>query len=417
MDDNPTIIAFKELKDAHDTFRKTLNEAQAENDKRLEALEKGKPAAELEEKVNKMLESLGKFDDLNTKIQAAAKAHEEQQKQLEELNKKLARKYSAADPESEDRAHTKSQLEIVGRYLRDGKKALNEDEQKTLRTGNEREAGALVMPEYVRQIIKDVVEKTPFREHARVISIGTDYLTTTVRTGTHRARWTAENGKRTETKGIEYAEEKIPVHEMYSRWDISNNLLEDSIFNIEGELRMEFAEQFARTEGEVFIVGNGVNKPEGILFNNDVESTDSGNATKLTGDGLIDLIHDLKTEYTRNSVLLFNRRTLAEIRKLKDTAGQYVFQSGMLLINGVPNTVLGTPYFEAPDMPDVAAGARPIAYGDFMRAYLIVDRIMMQINRDPFSMMDSNVTRYIGRRRVGGQVVLPEAIRTLKVAA
>ena len=137
----------------------------------------------------------------------------------------------------------------------------------------------------------------------------------------------------------------------------------------------------------------------------------------MLADGLITLVHSIKSEYSRNGSFVFNRSTLSAIRKLKDTAGQYVFQAGMSLQGGVPNTILGYPYVEATDMPDVGAGAYPVLFGDFARAYMIVDRVALAVSRDPFTQATSGNVRYVARRRVGGQVVQAEAIVKQKVSA
>ena len=129
------------------------------------------------------------------------------------------------------------------------------------------------------------------------------------------------------------------------------------------------------------------------------------------------MVHSIKAEYSSSGRFVFNRSTLADIRKLKDTAGQYVFQAGMSLQSGVPNTILGYPYVEATDMPDVGAGAFPIVFGDFNRAYMIVDRVAMAVLRDPYTQASSGNVRYLARRRVGGQVVQAEAIVKHKVSA
>ena len=175
-------------------------------------------------------------------------------------------------------------------------------------------------------------------------------------------------------------------------------------------MQAEFAEQFAKAEGTAFVSGDAVGKPEGFLTNSSVASVNSGAASALTADGLITLVHSIKAEYGRAGVFVFNRSTLADIRKLKDTAGQYVFQAGMMLQGGVTNTILGYGYVEATDMPDVAAGAKPVAFGDFRRAYMIVDRVALAVLRDPFTQATTGNVRYVARRRVGGQVILAEAI-------
>ena len=112
-------------------------------------------------------------------------------------------------------------------------------------------------------------------------------------------------------------------------------------------------------------------------------------------------------------MFVFNRNTLAAIRKLKDTAGQYVFQAGMNLQGGATSTILGYNYVEASDMPNVAGNAFPVAFGDFSRAYMIVDRVALAVLRDPFTQATSGNVRYVARRRVGGQVILPEALTTI----
>jgi len=236
------------------------------------------------------------------------------------------------------------------------------------------------------------------------------------RSATFSAAWVAEQGTRSETTGYTTQLEEIPTHEQYALVDISTQMLEDSVFNLEAEMQGEFAEQFAKNEGTAFVSGNSVGKPEGITVNSNVGTTNSGAAAALTGDGLIDLVHAIKTEYGRNGTFVFNRTTLAEIRQLKDSAGQYVFQAGMMLTAGVPNTILGYPYVEMPDMPDVAASAKPVAFGDFSRGYMIVDRISMSVLRDPFTQATSGNVRYVARARVGGQVVLPEAIRLQNIS-
>ena len=237
------------------------------------------------------------------------------------------------------------------------------------------------------------------------------------RTATFSAAWVAEQGTRSETTGYTTQLEEIPTHEQYALVDISNQMLEDSVFNLEAEMQEEFSTQFAKNEGNAFISGDSVGKPEGILTNSSVGTTNSGSGTALTGDGLIDLVHAVKTPYGANGTFIFNRTTLAAIRGLKDGGGQYIFQAGMMLTAGVPNTILGYPYVEMPDMPDVAGSAKPVAFGDFARGYMIVDRVSLSVMRDPFTQATSGNVRYVARSRVGGQVVLAEALRTQTISA
>ncbi len=301
--------------------------------------------------------------------------------------------------------------------MRKGKESLDDLEIKALSVSNDTSGGFLAPEEYVRELIKTITEISPVRTIARVRSTAQKSIKMPSRTATFTAQWVAENGTRSETTGYTTNLEEIPTHEVYALQDISEQELEDSVFDLESEMRQEFATQFAKAEGESFITGNSVGKPEGILTNSDVASTNSGASAALTGDGLIQLVHDIKTDYGRNGSFMFNRSTLAAIRKLKDSAGQYVFQAGMMLTAGVPNTILGYPYLEAPDMPDVSAGTKPVVFGDFRRGYLIVDRVALSVLRDPFTQATSGNVRYYARRRVGGQVILAEALRKQNISA
>ena len=127
---------------------------------------------------------------------------------------------------------------------------------------------------------------------------------------------------------------------------------------------------------------------------------------------MMTLFHSLKTAYTRNASWALNRLTLGTVRKMQDTTKQYIWMPG--LANGIPNTILGAPYVEIPDMPNEGANAFPIAFGDFSRAYTMVDRIAMTMLRDPFTQAASGNIRFMFRRRLGGQAVLVEAITLLK---
>ena len=296
-------------------------------------------------------------------------------------------------------------------------KALGREEMKALTVGNDPAAGYLAPAEFAREIIKGEVEFSPLRDWARVRETSRNALQLPRRTGTFGAVWTAEQGTRSETEGLTYGLEDIATHEMYALVDVIQQMLEDSEFDLESELRMEFAEQFAVTEGAAFVAGNGVGRPEGLLDHADVGVTVSGSAASIAdadgqANGLIGLWHAVKTGYAIRGVWLLNRSALAAVRKLKDAQKQYVWQPGLAV--GQPNTILGSPYVEVPDMPDEGADATPIVFGDLRRGYTIVDRVQLSVLRDPFTQATAGKIRFIARRRVGGQVVLPEAIAKLK---
>lgn len=281
------------------------------------------------------------------------------------------------------------------------------------------DAGAgflLAPPDIEAEIVKGVVETTPMRSFARVRPIGGPSYKTRRRTGTASASRIGERDKRTNTDEPSYGMVEILAPEMFARIEVSQQMLEDAGYDLLDELRMEAVEQFAVREGREYISGTGANnEAQGILVAAGVAETVSGDATKVTADGLIDLYHGLKTAYAREAVWGLNRSTLGAVRKLKGTDGHYLWQPG--LVNGNPNTILGAPYGEMPDMPDVAAGAYPVVFGNFRRAYTIVDRIGLSIQVDYTTGADDGLVVFRARKRTGGGVVLAEAIRKLKIAA
>ena len=401
----------EDIKNAISELGQTFNEFKKVNDQRLEMIEKGESTAYVDEKIAKMEAKMDSYEDINQKLTTAELNAENIKSQIEKLETVVRRPNSGFDTKQVD-----EYMGAFDAYCRKGLEGLDPAEKKALTVSNDSTGGYLAPPEYVRELIKDITEISPIRSIARIRSTGARSIQIPKRTGTFAAQWVSESGTRSETTGWQVGLEELPAHEQYALVDISEQDLEDSVFDLESEMQSEFSEQFAKAEGAAFVSGNAVGKPEGFMTNSDVgEQTIAGGA--ITGDSLITLVHGIKSDYGRNGTFVFNRSTLSAIRKLKDSAGQYVFQAGMSLQGGVTNTILGQPYVEATDMPTVANDAYPVAYGDFRRAYMIVDRVNLAVLRDPFTQATTGNVRYIARRRVGGQVILPEAINKLKVTA
>ena len=400
-----------DVKESLTEFGQAFEEFKKVNDERLEAIEKGEGTAYLDEKMESIESKLNQFEDISKAVQQAEANAENIKEQVAKLETVIKRPNSGLDTKQVD-----ERVAAFDSYCRKGIEGLEPAEKKALTVSNDSTGGYLAPPEYVRELLKTVTEISPIRGIARVRSTGQRSIQVPKRTSQFSAEWVAESGTRSETTGYNVGLEEIPAHEHYALVDISEQDLEDSVFDLEAEMQSEFATQFAKAEGTAFVSGNSVGKPEGILTNSNVGEAVSGNSSALTADGLITLVHSIKSDYIRNGTFVFNRSTLSAIRKLKDTAGQYIFQQGMMLSGGMSSTILGHPYVEATDMPDVAANAFPIAFGDFNRAYMIVDRVALAVLRDPFTQATTGNVRYIARRRVGGQVVQAEAIVKQKVS-
>lgn len=402
-----------DIKNAVEGMAKAFEEFKSTNDARIADLEKkGSTDPLVDEKIKNIEADLDRFEDINQKLTLAQQEQKQVQEKLDTFETLLKRPEASVEAKQIDMS-----VKAFDKWLRKGKDNMDIDEVKALTVSDDTAAGFLAPPEYVRELIKTLTEISPMRSIARVRATSQKSVQMPSRTATFTAQWVAESGTRSETTGYTTQLEEIPTHELYALVDISEQELEDSVFNLEAEMQQEFADQFAKAEGLSMVSGDAVGKPEGVLTNSSVGTTNSGSGTLLTGDGLIDLVHAVKSPYGANGTFIFNRTTLAAIRKLKDTAGQYVFQAGMMLTAGVPNTILGYPYVEMPDMPDVAGSAKPVAFGDFSRGYMVVDRVALSVLRDPFTQATSGNVRYVARRRVGGQVVLAEALRTQTISA
>lgn len=397
------------VKTAVDAMATAFEEFKTVNDQRLAEIEKkGSADPVTEEKLAKIEADLDRYENINQKLVQQEKAAEGFGEKLAEIETLLKRPANGMEAKQVDLS-----LKAWDSFMRKGEAGMDEMELKALTVGTAATAGNLAPAEYVEELVKVITEISPVRSVARIRQTSNKEIEVPSKTATFAAAWTAETGTRSETTGYTTSLNTIPTHELYALVDISSALLEDSVFDLEAEMNTEFAEQFAKAEGTAFISGNGTNKPTGITNGTTVASTTAAAAAAIATDDLMDLVHDLKSEYARSASFMMNRSTLGAVRKLKDTAGQYIFQTGFSGQSGLPNTILGHSYVEAPDVADIAASAKSVIFGDFRRGYMIVDRVALSVLRDPYSQASSGNVRYIARRRVGGEVVLAEAMRVL----
>lgn len=383
----------------------------------------------LEEKLGKINATLDQYEGINQKltlVDQQQKALDALQGQFDEVEATLKRVGQGQTlTETKNRVNPWARAVVNAHVL--GVPNLSEDERKvldaiaaeykSLNVSADTAGGYLAPRELVLEIIKAETLVSPFRPLVRVRQTAMKAIDIPKRTGQFAARRVSEQGSKTETTGLTYGLEELPLSEIYALVDISNQMLEDAAFDMQAEISMEATEQFAVKEGAEFISGTGVGQPEGILTNADVASTNSGAAATIAdasgqADGLLTLKHAIKSAYGRNASWLMNRTTLGSVRKLKDNNKQYIWMPG--IATGAPNTIDGDPYVEMPDMPSEGAGLYPVAYGDFRRAYTWGDRISMEMLRDPYTQATSGNVRFIIRKRSGGQVVLAEAIRKLQ---
>lgn len=302
-------------------------------------------------------------------------------------------------------------------------------ETKTMIVGDDTTGGFLAPPEIINEIIKGEVLYSPIRDVANVRQTSFNSVKAPKRTQTSGAVWVGEVDSRSETQNVKFGKEEVSTREMSAMADISRQDLEDVAVSLDQLVLDDFAEQFGVTEGTAFVSGDGVDgKPEGILTasdqgylgSNGVETVACGTSTTIVGDDLINLFYALKDAYARQATWLMKRGTVKVVRTLKETStDNYLWQPGLASV--APPTIMDRPYLETVDLTGPSSGTTfvagdlPIAFGNFKRGYWIVDRLALQTLRDPYTQAGNGYIRFWARKRVGGQVVLPEAIKLLRV--
>lgn len=296
-------------------------------------------------------------------------------------------------------------------YLRHGN-AASADELKALTVSTDTAGGYFAPQEVSAEFIRDLVEFSPIRALATVRTTGAPSVTYPKRTGITNAKWKGEN-QPSEGSEPSFGQAEIVIREMTTHVDISNQLLADGPQAL-AEVNLALAEDFGVKEGTAFLHGDGVLAPAGIMKDAGVQHTLNGDPTELSADALISLMYDLPAAYRQRGTWIMNSRVLATIRKIKDGAGNYLWQPAYSA--STPEMILGRPVVEAVDMPDAGADAFPILFGDFATAYRIVDRLALSTFSNPYLLATEGMTRIHATRRVGAGVVQAKALRKLKMA-
>ncbi|MCT7376070.1 phage major capsid protein [Chelativorans salis] len=313
-------------------------------------------------------------------------------------------------------------------YIRTGdERQLRALEEKAMSYGSGQDGGYLVPEETEAMIGKRLAEISPIRSIASVRQVSTAVLKKPFAVTGPATGWVGETAPRPETASSTLDELSFPTAELYAMPAATAALLEDSVVDLDAWIAGEIETAFAEQEGAAFVNGDGTNKPRGFLDYPQVDDADwswgnvgnlaTGNAAGLPAtapsDKLIDLIYALKASYRQNANWVMNRKTQATLRKLKDGDGNYLWQPPAA--PGSRAMLAGFPVVEAEEMPDIAANATPIAFGDFGRGYLVVDRTGVRVLRDPYSAKP--YVLFYTTKRVGGGIQNFEAIKLLKVEA
>jgi len=358
-------------------------------------------------------------DQAEADISALRTDVEEVKSRLDKVARAASRPAMGGAAPASDAAEVKS---FVDGYLRRGR----ETELKSITSTPPGDGGFAVPRQIDAVIAAQLVGISPIRAIAQVVQTGSSGYRKLVSTAGIASGWVSETAPRPETGTPRFAEIAPPAGDLYANPAASQGMIDDTAFDLESWLANEIALEFARAEGTAFVNGTGNNQPEGFLSAAKATTKDgvrafgslqflgSGNATGLgtaPDAKLIDLIHSLKSGYRQGAVFVMNSATLASVRKLKTADGAFLWQPGM--VEGQPDRLLGYPVVEAEDMPDVAAGTFPIAFGNFRHGYLIAEHSATRVLRDPFT--NKPFVHFYATKRIGGKVLDSNAIKLLKI--
>ncbi len=393
----------------HDDFRRAFEAFRETNDRRIDELEKRGAADPL---------TTEKLERLNRSLDA-------QQRVLDELSLKAGRPPLSAG--GRDAGAAREHKAAFDGFMRRGETGgLKRLEEKALSVGTDADGGYLVPDETENTVMRALKDISPIRAIAGLRTVSASvYKKPFALTGA-ASGWVAETAARPQTATPTLSELTFPTMELYAMPAATQTLLDDAAVNIDEWLAEEVRVAFAEQEGTAFVTGNGVNKPKGFLdYPKVAQSAWAWGslgyvATGVSGDfsaadpadDLIDLVYTLKSGYRQNAAFVMNRATQAEVRKIKDADGNYLWHPGERA-DAAP-TLMQHPIAESEDMPDIGADAYAIAFGDFRRGYLIVDRQGLRVLRDPYT--SKPYVLFYTTKRVGGGLQDFDAIKLLKFA-
>ena len=286
------------------------------------------------------------------------------------------------------------------------------DVQNALSIGTDSEGGYLVPDEYEKKLVEALQDEVFFRSLATVIRTSSGDRKIPIVTSKGEAAWIDEGGQFPESDDS-FGQTSIGAYKLATMIKVSDELLNDSVFNIEQYISKEFGRRIGTKEEEAFFIGDGQGKPIG-LFNatGGAETGVTAASTSITFDDIMDLYYSLRAPYRNKATWLLNDSTVKAIRKLKDSNGNYIWQPSVR--EGEPDRILNRPYRTSIYVPELAEGKRVMAFGDYSY-YWIADRQGRSFKRLNELYAATGQVGFLACERVDGKLILSEAVKTLDV--
>jgi HK97 family phage major capsid protein len=393
----------------------------------------GQPPPEHQESINKLNDDINRIEDVLKEIK------------LEEKRPKLAK--DTGKMSNDTKAFIKA-MKYGSRFNQPGVLTQEElsyvsydhmpAEQKALYAGDATTGGFFASIDFVNKLKEYQILVSPMRSVCMVMQTSGEKVQFPNLINDASAYYAVEQQSFTDSTDPTLGLLNIPVHELRGLLKLSQQNIEDSMFNLEEFIMKRLSRKFAQREGTAFIKGNGNGQPRGIMAYNGAYSATqaynatatvtgkqtgltyipyipSGSATTLgQGDCLITALHDLKSYYRPSSTWCFTTGTLGTLRLIKDSQNRPLWQP--FAAGGLPSTIYDRPYIEMPDMDEIGANTFPIVIGDFSEGYLIADRIGLNMHQLNELFAVQALVGYIARMRNGGDVLIPECFRTIRIA-
>ncbi|TKI02671.1 phage major capsid protein [Martelella alba] len=396
-------VEIKDVEQVAQDLQKKFDEFKEKNDARLSAVEqeKGKLAGEVET-LN------GKLSELDTLKSA-----------LEDELKRVKRPGGAT--QSKEASEHKSAFMEFMRKGRDDN--LRELERKALQIGVDEDGGYAVPEELDRTILTLLKDEVVMRQEATTITVGGAQYKKLVNLGGTASGWVGETDARPATDASKLGQIEPFMGEIYGNPQATQTMLDDAFFDVESWINSELSSEFAEQEEIAFTSGNGTKKPKGFLAYPSTADKDaarafgtlqyilSGAAASVTADAVLNLVYTLRKVHRAGAKFMMNNSSLFAVRILKDSEGNYLWRPGLEL--GQPSSLVGYGVAENEQMPDIAADAKAIAFGNFKRGYTIVDRIGTRILRDPYT--NKPFVGFYTTKRTGGMLADSQAIKLLQI--
>ncbi len=364
---------------------------------------------------------LSEFSGFRAEIETKLQQQEERMTMLDRKTATHARPLLGAATDF-DAPHQKAFNAYVRTGDDDGLRGLD-FEAKSMSTTVNSDGGYLVDPQTAETIKSTLSGTASIRAIANVVNVEATSYDVLIDHTDLAAGWATETGTTAETDTPQIDRITIPLHELSALPKASQRLLDDSAFDIEGWLAQRIADKFARSEAAAFVSGDGVDKPKGFLSHTIVDndswawgsigSVTSGSDANVTPDSIVEVVYALGSEYRANAAFVMNSKTVAQVRRLKDGDGRFLWSDNFAA--GEPAQLMGYPVLISEDMPDPDSDAHAIAFGDFAAGYTVAERPDLRVLRDPFSAKPHVL--FYATKRVGGDVSDFSAIKLLTLSA